>query len=111
MKNTSIELSESDVKYILQGDYRDYQAIVAENIFCANCSRDHLSVGIKDYKITLNTDNDIHLKGKCTRCGEEVGSYLEYGEIPELYQRAEDVRKERQSKANLKVVKRDNRHQ
>ena len=111
MKNTSIELSENDVKYILQGDYRDYQAIVAENIFCANCSRDHLSVGIKDYKITLNADNDIHLKGKCTLCGKDVGRYLEYGEVPELYQRAENLRKFRQSKANLKVVKRDNRHQ
>ncbi len=111
MKNTSIELSESDVKYILQEDYRDYQVIVAENIFCAHCSRDHLSMGIKDYTITLNADNDIHLKGKCTHCGGEVGSYLGYGEISELYQRAEDVRKVRQSKANLKVVKRDNRHQ
>ena len=69
MKNDILELSESEIKAILQEDYSDYLALVAENIFCAHCSRDHASVGIKDYSITLNTDNDIHLKGKCTLCG------------------------------------------
>jgi hypothetical protein len=105
LKNTNLELSVSDVKAILQEDYRHYQAHVAEYIFCGNCSRDHTSVGIKDYSITLNADNDIHLKGKCTLCNGDVGCYLEYGEVPLLFQRAEDLRKAYRNQGNMKVVK------
>lgn len=105
MKNTAIELSENDVKAILQEDYAEFRTIVAGNIFCANCSRDHLSVGITDYTITLNADNDIHLKGKCTLCGGDVGRYIEYGEVPVLYKRAEELRKAFLSRINMKVVR------
>jgi len=105
MKNETIELSESDVKTILQDDYRDFREIVAGNVFCAHCNGEHLSVGITDYKITLNADNDIHLKGKCTRCGGDVGRYIEYGEVPAIYQRAEEFRKSIRSRDNMKVVK------
>ena len=107
MKNDKLELSESDVKAILQEDYRDFQAHVAENIFCAHCSGNHVSVGIKDYTITLNADNDIHLKGKCTLCNGDVGCYLEYGEVPLLFKRAEELRKANRSRDNMKVVKND----
>lgn len=107
MKNDKIELSESDVKAILHEDYMDYRAHVAENIFCAYCSRDHESVGIKDYTITLNADNDIQLKGKCTLCNRDVGCYLEYGEVPLLFQRAKELRKANRSRDNMKVVKND----
>ncbi len=72
---------------------------------CGNCSRDHATVGIKDYSITLNADNDIHLKGKCTLCNGDVGCYLEYGEVPLLFQRAEDLRKAYRNQGNMKVVK------
>ena len=105
MKNETIELSESDVKTLLQDDYGDFREIVAGNVFCAHCSGEHLSVGIKDYKITLNADNDVHLKGKCSLCGGDVGRYIEYGEVPVLYKRAEEFRKARRSKDNMKVVK------
>ena len=105
MKNTTIELSESDVKTILQDVYRDFRQIVDGNVFCAHCSGEHLSVGIKDYTITLNADNDIHLKSKCTRCGGDVGRYIEYGEVPAIYQRAEEFRKSIRSRDNMKVVK------
>ena len=107
MKKVAIELSENDIETILQEDYREYQTHIAENIFCAHCSRDHVSVGIKDYSITLNADNDIHLKGKCTLCNGDVGCYLEYGEVPLVYQRAEDLRKAYRSRSNMKVVKND----
>lgn len=107
MKNDKLELSESDVKAILQEDYRDYQTYVTEYIFCGHCSRDHASVGIKDYTITLNADNDIHLKGKCTLYNGDVGCYLEYGEVPLLFKRAEELRKANRSRDNMKVVKND----
>jgi len=105
MKNTTIELSESDLKTILQDDYQDFRQIVAGNVFCAHCSGEHLSVGITDYNITLNADNDIHLKGKCSLCGGDVGRYIEYGEVPAIYQRAEEFRKSIRSRDNMKVVK------
>jgi len=105
MKNETIELSESDVKTILQDVYRDFREIVVGNVFCAKCSGENLSVGIKDYKITLNADNDIHLKGKCSLCGGDVGRYIEYGEVPAIYQRAEELRKIFRSRDNMKVVK------
>ena len=105
MKNTTIELSESDVKTILQEDYRDFREIVAGNVFCAHCNGEHLTVGITDYKITLNADNDVHLKGKCSLCGGDVGRYIEYGEVPALNKRAEEFRKAYKSKGNLKIVK------
>jgi len=105
MKNATIELSESDVKTILQDVYRDFREIVGGNVFCAHCSGEHLSVGITDYKITLNADNGLLLKGKCTRCGGDVGRYIEYGEVPVLYKRAEEFRKTRRSRDSMKVVK------
>ncbi|MEI8226606.1 MAG: hypothetical protein WCG82_11850 [Bacteroidota bacterium] len=105
MKNDTIELSESDVKVILQDDYQDFREIVAGNVFCAHCTGDHSTVGITDYKITLNADNDIHLKGKCSQCGGDVGRYIEYGEVPAIYKRAEEFRKTRRSRDNMKVVK------
>lgn len=105
MKNATIDLSENDVKTILQDVYQDFREIVAGNIFCGHCTGDHSTVGIKDYKITLNDDNDIQLKGKCIRCGGDVGRYIEYGDVPAIYQRAEEFRKARRSRDNMKVVK------
>jgi hypothetical protein len=107
MKKDTLELTESDVKAILQEDYLYYQTHVAVFIFCGHCSRDHATVGIKEYSITLNADNDMHLKGKCTLCNRDVGCYLEYGEVPLLYHRAEDLRKALRNRSNMKVVKKD----
>lgn len=103
----NIEITENDVQTILQTNYQDFRGIVATGVYCSHCKREHLNVGIKEYTITLNDLNDVHLKGKCTICGRDVGRYIAYGEMEKVYQRAEEFRNAYKSRVNLKIVKKD----
>jgi len=106
-EKTSIEITENDVQTILQDNYQDFRGIVATGVYCSHCKRDHLNVGIKEYTITLNDLNDVHLKGICSICGRLVGRYIAYGEMPAVNKRAEEFRNAFKSRVNLKIVKKD----
>jgi hypothetical protein len=103
----SIEITENDIKTFLQDNYPDFRGIVTTGVYCSHCKLDHLNAGIKEYIITLNDLNDVHLKGKCNICGREVGRYIAYGETPAVFQRAEEFRNAYKSRVNLKIVKKD----
>jgi len=76
---TKSEISPSQIKQIFKGDYSFFKRI-EKNVFCGHCAEDHTTT-IVNYRAYILSNFDLLLKGKCKRCGHDVGRILETGEV------------------------------
>ena len=86
-----LELNEWEFR-LLMGEAWEHRQLFLDSIFCLCASEEKTLV---EFKIYLNTLNDLVLRGKCSACGELAARYIEIGEDPEKFKAGEHLRNAR----------------
>ena len=82
------EISREQLVIIIGEDWIKFQNLL-NYCLCTTCKK---SVAIVDYKIFLNSMNDIILKGECVECNTPVNRYIETGENLKYIERIKNIR-------------------
>ena len=86
-------LLNADELTLIMGSNADQISLIEANVFCRTC---HLTT-ITEYKIYLQSNNDVLLKGSCQKCGNSIARVLETGENKQSFLMAEQIRNARES--------------
>lgn len=86
---TKSEISSSQIKQIFGDDYPFFKKI-EKNVFCGHCVEDHMTT-IVNYRAYILSNFDLLLKGKCKKCGHDVGRVLETGEVDKYKTEIESI--------------------
>jgi hypothetical protein len=68
-----------------------FERVISDNVFCSQCG-DIAAEGITISVILLTGSNDIMVNGTCNTCKGNVGRVFEFGEDPDFYDRAMELR-------------------
>ncbi len=71
---------------------QDFKLLINEGVYCGQCN-DICRKGVSDYTITLDTRNDIVIRGACKVCGASVCRVMEFGESRMFFEKAIEFRK------------------
>jgi len=86
---TKSEISPSQIEQIFGDNYPLFKKI-EDNVFCGYCSGDKVTT-IVDYRAYILSNFDLLLKGKCKRCGHDVGRVLETGEVEKYKENIQSI--------------------
>jgi hypothetical protein len=96
-----IEIHLEDVEIIMGEHIIHLDRLLNSGIYCSNCQNGYTGA-IENYKIYLNTLDDIIFVGECTKCKNRVARYIETGETKS---NAEIARHIRTIKKEFKTIK------
>ena len=85
-----LAISFDDVRFIMQDRYPEFERAL-QWTYCPECSPIR-KTSIIGQAVILNNLNDLVVNGKCSRCDGAVNRYLEIGEHPDYFNRAEALR-------------------
>ena len=90
MKSKTItEIALTQIKQIFKDDY-SLSKKNEKNVFCGSCGGDHVTT-IVDYRAYIFKNFDLLLRGKCKKCGHDVGRVLETGEVEKYKSEIESI--------------------
>lgn len=69
-----------------------FEMLLNEGVYCMQCN-DICKNGVNNYIITLNSMNDIVVKGECGSCENKVTRVVEFGENRTFFEKALKFRK------------------
>lgn len=85
-----ISISKEDVAFIMGKSYK-YFAPILQGAYCNTCKSTHTST-ITDFKLFLNSTNDVIIDGYCDKCQSHLIRRVETGEKLGASERAEVTR-------------------
>ena len=85
-----LAISFDEVRFIMQDRFVEFERAL-QWTYCPECSPIR-KTNIIGQVVILNHLNDLVVSGKCSRCEGSVNRYLEIGEDPEYFNRAEALR-------------------
>ncbi len=81
-----LKIIEEDVAFIMCKSFKYFSAII-KGAYCNKCKSTHTSK-IVNYKIFLDSTNDVLIDGYCDKCNHEILRTIETGEKEEASERA-----------------------
>jgi len=95
-RKSKIEISKLEA-IILLDDSEDIYNMLIQNVFCPNCQG---SIGDKvteiiNYKIYLESSNDVVMEGRCKKCQNPVARFIETSENPKTVAKIDRILKMR----------------
>ncbi len=96
IRKSVIEISKQEAILLFDESEEIYNRLI-KNAFCSNCQG---SIGNKvteiiNYKIYLESSNDVVIKGKCKKCQNPVARFVETGENPKTAVKVNQILKMR----------------
>jgi hypothetical protein len=102
-KIKSIPINIEDVEFIFNNNLEGFNFITSR-CYCAQCKNKYEN-SITNYRISLNSLNDIELDGFCLACNRKMGRYIETGETPATAKNAEAIWRTHTTLKELKIRK------
>jgi len=92
-KLKEITLNDFQLNVLLNEEEKnDYNYLLNKGVYCTGCG-DVCKEGVVKTAVTLNSLNDIVVRGNCVICGHEVARVIEFGENKSFFEKAMKFRK------------------
>ena len=92
-----IQITEDELKFIVEDEFAQIVNLARNNSFCSICHGKN-KVEMIDYKLKLNNLNDVIFQGKCKSCNGRIVRYVEIGEQIKFRMRIEIIKESKSNK-------------